>query len=125
MTSPPLTDAPPAGAEGSGRPGAAAPGRAPAGPSSPPQRGAAGREREALVCERMLAYSRALRLEPREALRLVLSIMDEGPPELPAALDGLRAGAGLAGPEGILRLGERFPAAFPPVRRTPLAPEKL
>jgi hypothetical protein len=102
--------------------------RAAAGAAPVPERGAAdgpaGRRAE-LLCERLLAYARALRLEPGQYLRLVLSVMEEGPTDLAAALDMLKARAGFGGPEGLLRLSSSFPEAAPRIRRSSMASEKF
>jgi hypothetical protein len=66
----------------------------------------------------------ALRLKPEDYLRTVTSIMEEGPPELPQAMDLFLERSGFGGRDGILRLAGGLVSA-PPVHRSSMASEKL
>jgi hypothetical protein len=90
-----------------------------------PRAEATRRERAGAICERLLSYARALRLEPEAYLRIVASIMEEGPPALPEALDLLVERAGLGGTEGLMRLAAGFPAGAPAIRRTSMCSERI
>ncbi|MDR3153086.1 MAG: hypothetical protein LBW85_02155 [Deltaproteobacteria bacterium] len=92
---------------------------------SPPRR-PAEEETAWQACGRLFLYARSMRSgPPEEALRVILEILEEGPPDLARALEFLRGRYRLRGPGGLLPLAELLPAASPPVRRTPLASERI